>query len=321
MILVTGGTGFIGSYLIKQLLLSGKSIRAIKRHDSIIPAFLQTYSQIEWVEADLLDYFSLLEAFKGVSEVYHCAALVSYLSEDKKKIMKVNVEGTIHIVNLCLDCKVKLIYVSSVAALGDNEKGRDINEKSYWVWNKHKSRYSISKYEAEREVWRGIAEGLSAIIVNPSVVIGVSNGKSESGRIFELLEKGLNFYPCGSAGFVNVNDVATIMVELMSRPDALGNAYILNERNISYKELFTRYSILTGNPPPKYRIDKSLMGFAWRIVSLFRAFGIKRFGLTKEVALASIKKNTYSNQKIIKTLNYSFKPLEKSLEEIHSSLQ
>src|SRR5690606_23404731 len=153
-------------------------------------------------------------------------------------------------------------------ALGENEKGSNIDEKSYWIWSKHASRYSISKFEAEREVWRGIAEGLSAVIVNPSVVIGVSNGKSESGRIFELLEKGLNFYPSGSAGFVDVNDVATIMVELMSRTDIVGKGFILNGRNISYKELFTKYSALTGNPPPKYRVSYGLMGIAWRIVSL-----------------------------------------------------
>ncbi|HLT42202.1 MAG TPA: NAD-dependent epimerase/dehydratase family protein [Sphingobacteriaceae bacterium] len=321
MILVTGGTGFIGSYLIKQLLSSGKSIRAIKRRDSIVPKILQSNSQIEWVEADLLDYFSLQEAFKGVSEVYHCAALVSYRPDDKKRIMQVNVEGTTHIVNLCLDCQAKLVYVSSVAALGENEKGRDIDEKSYWIWSKHTSRYSISKFEAEREVWRGIAEGLLAVIVNPSVVIGVSNGKSESGRIFELLEKGLNLYPSGSAGFVDVNDVATIMVELMSRTDALGKGFILNGRNISYKELFTKYSVLSGNPPPKYRVSYGLMGIAWRIVSLLRGLGIKRFGLTKEIALASLKKSTYSNKKISDALNYSFKPLEESLEEIHASLQ
>lgn len=321
MILITGGTGFIGSYLIKQLLSSGKSIRSIKRHDSIIPEFLKNKSQIEWVEADLLDYFSLLEAFEGVSEVYHCAALVSYFSEDKKRIMKVNVEGTTNIVNLCLDYKVKLVYVSSVAALGDSEKGKAINEKTYWMWNKQKSNYSISKYEAEREVWRGIAEGLNAVIVNPTIVIGASNGKSESGKIFELLEKGLRFYPPGGVGFVNVKDVAIIIVELMSRPDTLGKAFILNERNISYKELFIKYSSLTGNRPPKYAVNKGLMEIAWRIVSAFRTIGIKRFGLSKEVAQASMKKNSYSNQKIIETLNYSFIPLEKSLEEIHSSLQ
>lgn len=321
MILITGGTGFIGSYLIKQLLSSGKPIRAIKRVHSIIPDFLKDNSQIEWVNADLLDYFALEEAFQGVSEVYHCAAIVSYASEDKRQLMKVNIEGTTHIVNLCLDKQVKLVYVSSVAALGDDVKGKPVTENTPWVWSKDKSNYSTSKYEAEREVWRGIAEGLKAVIVNPSVVIGVSHGRSESTRIFELLEKGLNFYPSGSVGFVNVEDVAEIMMQLMVRSDTFGNAYILNESNISYKELFLKYASLTGKPAPKHAAYKGLMGIAWRMATVLRAFGIKRFGLTKEIAQASVKKNPYSNQKIVETLNYSFKPLDQSLEEIHASLQ
>lgn len=321
MILITGGTGFIGSYLIKQLLSSEKPIRAIKRVHSIIPDFLKDNSQIEWVDADVLDYFALEEAFKDVSEVYHCAAMVSYASEDKKQLMKVNVEGTTHIVNLCLDKQVKLVYVSSVAALGSNVKGKPVTENTPWVWSKHKSNYSISKYEGEREVWRGIAEGLRAVIVNPSVVIGVSHGRSESNKIFELLEKGINFYPPGSAGFINVEDVAKIMTQLMARSDVFGDAYLLNESNISYKDLFLKYAFLTGKPAPKHVADKGLMGIAWRIATVLRAFGIKRFGLTKEIAQASVKKNLYSNQKIVETLNYSFKPLDESLEEIHSSLQ
>lgn len=322
MILITGGTGFIGSYLIKQLLsITEKPIRSIKRVDSIIPDFLTNNSQIEWVDADLLDYFALEEAFEGISEVYHCAALVSYASEDKKQLMKVNVGGTTHIVNLCQDKQVKLVYVSSVAALGNNVKGKVITEDTKWEWSKHKSNYSISKYEAEREVWRGIAEGLQAVIVNPSVVIGVSHGRSESNKIFELLEKGLNFYPPGSTGFVNVEDVAKIMTHLMSRPDVFGNAFILNESNVSYKELFLKYASFTGKRARKHVANKGLMETAWRLAALLKAFGIKRIGLTKEIAKASIKKNSYSNQKITATLNYSFKPLDKSLEEIHSSLK
>jgi nucleoside-diphosphate-sugar epimerase len=321
VILITGGTGFIGSYLIKQLLSSEKRIRSIKRSTSTIPDFLKNYSQIEWVEADVLDYFALEDAFEGVGEVYHCAAMVSYASEDKKQLMKVNVEGTTHIVNLCLEKQVKLVYVSSVAALGNNLKGKAITEKDYWEWDRHKSNYSISKYEAEREVWRGIAEGLQAVIVNPSVVIGVSHGRSESSKIFKLLEKGLNFYPSGSLGFVNVEDVVKIMIQLMAKPDAYGNAYLLNESNISYKELFLKYALLSGKPAPKYVANKSLMGIAWRLVAILKAFGIKRFELTKEIAQASVRKNSYSNKKIVETLSYSFKSLDQSLEEIHCSLQ
>lgn len=320
MILITGGTGFIGSYLIKQLLASGKSVRATKRQGSIIPEDLKDNPKIEWVEADLLDYFSLKNAFNGVTEVYHCAALVSYAPEDKNKISKINIEGTTYIVNLCQDFQVRLLYVSSVAALGDNEKNKLITEKTHWVWNKSKSNYSISKYEAEREVWRGIAEGLDAVIVNPSIIIGPSNGKSESGRIFELLEKDLIIYPKGSAGFIDVEDVVNLMITLMERVDISGESFILNATNISYQELFAKYSKIIGKKAPKYKADKVLMGLAWRGVTILKLFGIRRFALTKEIALASLKKNIYSNQKIVDTLGYSFKTLDKSLEEIHSSL-
>lgn len=321
VILITGGTGFIGSYLIKHLLSSEKSIRSIKRSNSIIPDFLKNHSQIEWVDADVVDYFALEDAFEGVSEVYHCAAMVSYATEDKKQLMKVNVEGTTHIVNLCLEKQVKLLYVSSVAALGDNLNGKEVTEKNHWEWDRRKNNYSISKYEAEREVWRGIAEGLQAIIVNPSVVIGVSHGRSESSKIFKLLEKGLNFYPSGSLGFVNVEDVVKIMIQLMARPDAYGNAYLLNESNISYKELFLKYALLSGKPAPKHVANKSTMEIAWRLAAILKAFGIKHFELTREIAQASIRKHSYSNKKIVETLNYSFKSLDQSLEEIHSSLQ
>jgi nucleoside-diphosphate-sugar epimerase len=321
VILITGGTGFIGSYLIKQLLAYGKSVRAIKRHHSIIPKNLKNNSKIEWVDADLSDYFSLQDAFNGVNEVYHCAALVSYDPKDKKQLFKTNVEGTTHIVNLCQDYQVRLIYVSSVAALGNNEKNKVITERTHWVWSKTKSSYSISKYEAEREVWRGIAEGLNAVIVNPSIVIGPSNGKSESGRIFKLLEKGLNFYPTGSAGFVDVEDVVKIMIALMEKVDITESSFILNATNVSYHELFSKYALISGKKPPKYRANQRLMGLAWRFVAICNLLGIKHFGLTKEIALASVKKNAYSNQKIIELLDYSFKPLEKSLEDIHSSMQ
>src|SRR5690554_7446074 len=149
--------------------------------------------------------------------------MVSFNPTDRKELMDVNVKGTTHIVNLCLEKKARLVFLSSVAALGEGKDTKFIDEKSKWEWHPKLSGYSISKFEAEREVWRGIAEGLDAVIVNPSVVIGVSHGRSESIRIFEQLEKDLNFFPSGSLGFVNVKDVAKIMTQLMASPNAFGN--------------------------------------------------------------------------------------------------
>ncbi|ULT28722.1 NAD-dependent epimerase/dehydratase family protein [Sphingobacterium sp. E70] len=172
MILITGGTGFLGSTLIKQLIDQGIDVIATKRAQSIIPTSLLSSSLIQWVDADINDYFELEDALEGVTKVYHCAALVSYQKKDAKSHFKVNVEGTANIVNLCLEKNIRLLHVSSIAALGTNKDNLPVSEKDHWEHSPTTSNYSLSKYQAEMEVWRGITEGLNAVIVNPSVILG-----------------------------------------------------------------------------------------------------------------------------------------------------
>lgn len=293
----------------------GKSVLAIKRKDSLIPEKLQYKSNLFWFDADITDYFSLADVFQNVSQVYHCAGMVSFDPADREKLMKVNVEGTTHIVNLCLDKKARLIYVSSVAALGDGKDSRFINEKSKWEWNPKQSAYSISKFEAEREVWRGIAEGLDAVIVNPTVVIGAEDNANAS-QLFSLIEKGLKYYPTGSTGFVDVEDLASIMIRLMNSPEIKETNFLINNVNLSYQELFTKYATIIKKNPPSIPTSRYLLAFAWRAQKLLSLLGLSKSKLTKDVARSSVKKNVYSNEKITKTLNYVFKPLDLSLEEI-----
>ncbi len=316
MILVTGGTGFIGATLIEQLLAAGHSVRAIKREFSNIPISLKNNSQLTWMEADLYNFFTLKDAFVGITKVYHCAALVSYDPKDQKVVMKTNAEGTAHIVNLCLENNVRLIHLSSVAALGEADNDEPISEKTGWEWNKKKSGYSISKYEAEREVWRGMAEGLDAVIVNPSVVIGAPRNNPKSGRIFKLIDKGLKFYPPGSIGIVDVEDVAKIMIMLMERTDISNENFILSAENVTYKALFAEYSALCGRNTPAIPAKKWLLSIAWRLHRLKSAIGLHNSGLTKEIARASLKRNKYTNDKIVKTLTFSFIPIKQSLAKI-----
>src|SRR6185295_8650851 len=174
LILVTGGTGFLGMQLLRELVKRGEKVRAIKRSGSTSFLEEEFTRQIEWVEGDVLHIPALEEAMSDCEKVYHCAAVVSFLPKDHERIMKVNVEGTANVVNVALEKKIKkLVHVSSVAAIGSSRNDEVVNEST--EWESGNSNYALSKFLGEREVWRGIAEGLNAVIVNPSLIIGAGN--------------------------------------------------------------------------------------------------------------------------------------------------
>lgn len=320
MILVTGATGFVGSELVKQLLEANFHVRALKRAESKIPQILKDRSGIEWVEADLLNYFSLLEAFEGVTNVYHCAAYISFEPKDKKLLHKINVEGTINVVNLCLEKNVeKLVHVSSVAALGESKSGQLITEKDQWEFTGTQHGYSISKHESEMEVWRGIAEGLNAVIVNPSLIIGKNAGPGGSGQIFETVRKGLRFYPSGTVGLVDVEDVAKCMIELM-QSEITEHQFLINAENWTYKDLFGEISTQYGLKRPTIEAKRWMVSIAWRVAQFASLITGKRYGLTKHTAHSSLKEHLYSNQKIKQATGINFKPIKKTIKEICQSL-
>src|ERR1700761_4315897 len=191
MILVTGATGFLGSEVAKQLAAQGNVVRCTKRAKSTIPAFLSPYQKnIEWVEADLLDIFALENALEGITQVYNCAAWVSLKQSDKEPMIYTNVTGTANLVNLCAKNNIRVVHVSSVAAVGDAKPGELITENHHLDQAIETDGYAISKLESEMEIWRGIAEGLDAVIVNPSIIIGPHAGINGSGALFEIVRKG-----------------------------------------------------------------------------------------------------------------------------------
>lgn len=317
MILVTGATGFLGSELVRQLHLQGKKVKALKRATSAIPQILKGITGIEWADADMLDYFSLEKAFEGISRVYHCAATISFQPADKKKMLRVNEEGTAHIVDLCLEKGIdKLVHVSSVAALGEAKPNEQVTEKTFWEFDGRQGGYSISKYESEMEVWRGIAEGLCAVIVNPSVIIGKNAGTSGSGQIFEMVRKGLRFYTDGTCGMVAVEDVARAMIMLMDS-DIHSERFILNAENLPLREVFEETAKAYNVQAPSIRVGRWMMGIGWRLTALISAISGREFGLTKETARSSRKKTDFSSEKFLKLFpDFRFKPVRESIREI-----
>ena len=166
---------------------NGQSVRALKRTHSklsVVKRIFAYYNEeklfntINWVEGDILDVISLKEIIQDCEKVIHCAAIVSFNRSDYNLMMKNNIEGTANIVNTCLEANVKkLAYVSSIATLGSKFSTIEKTEESYFESGKGNTQYALSKYLAEQEVWRGIQEGLPAVIVNPSVILGLATGQ------------------------------------------------------------------------------------------------------------------------------------------------
>ena len=224
MILVTGGTGLLGSHLLFQLTNESNSIKAIfrneKKIDLVQRLFLfydsingqSRFDSIQWINCDVLDSVTLHEVMEGCDFVYHCAAIVSFDKDDFFKMMKINREGTSNVVNSCLELGVKkLCYVSSTAAIGNGENDPIVTEETKWKQSPTTSGYSIAKYSAEKEVWRGVEEGLDVVIINPCVIIGAGDWKESSLTMFATVDNGLRFYTSGANAFVDSRDVALAM--------------------------------------------------------------------------------------------------------------
>lgn len=320
MILVTGATGFLGTELVRQLAETGLPVRCTRRNQSVIPQALLKYSNlIEWVEADICDIFALETAMQGVTQVYHCAAWVSFKQADKEPMINTNVTGTANVVNACIDAGARLLHVSSIAALGTAKTGELITEKHFIEETPVNNIYAISKLESEMEVWRGIAEGLDAVVVNPSLIIGAGAGTEGSGALFETVRKGLSFYTGGSVGLVDVADVAACMIALMNS-DITAERYIINAENWYYKDLFNTVADKFNVQKPTRQAKPWMLELAWRGASLISSITGKSPAIDKISAQSASLVQNYDNAKIKKAIGFEFKPIDRTIDEVVSAL-
>ena len=325
MILVTGGTGLVGSHLLYDLVKRGLPVRALRRKESNVNEVKKIFSyysedseslfsRIEWAEGDLMDVFSLAEAMKGITDVYHCAAIVSIDSGDGEKMIRNNVTGTTNMVNMALENKIrKFCHVSSVAALGI-ESGKDITEETAWNNDSNFSAYAISKYLSENEVWRGTQEGLNAVIVNPTIVIGPGNLNRSSGLLFKAAQKGLRWYSSGGMGYVDVRDVVKAMILLMDS-DLKNEKFILTSENLPFKDFFELVYNSIGKKIPNKKAGKFILELVWRADKLKSIFTGSAHIFTKEVARYASIQLAYSNSKVKNKINFRFTPVSKAVSD------
>lgn len=315
MIFVTGGTGFLGKHLLRALVLQNEPIRALKRLKRKTETEAFSHGTIEWVDGDILDIPSLEEHMHGCSEIYHCAGMVSFQPRHRAALMKVNAEGTANVVNVALEKNIrKMVYVSSVAAIGRPLQETNVTESTEWDENGIHSNYGISKYLAEREVWRGIAEGLNAVIVNPTVIVGDGSWQEGTPRFFLNGWRGMPAYPTGGSGFVAAKDVAELMIRLMKN-DIQHERFILNAEDWSYQKFLFTIADLLGKKRPYIKVLPWMTAFIWRLEAMRALFMKDSPLITRETARITTRSYHFNASKIKAATGFQFTPLITCMEE------
>jgi len=328
MILVTGGTGLVGSHLLLELTKAGKKTRAIYRSSNKLAGVKKVFTYylpeteaeflfntIEWIQADITDIPSLDIAFAEITSVYHCAALISFNSKNANKMRSINIEGTANVVNTCLKYKVeKLCYVSSIATLDLAIGEKEIHENFTWYPEKDHNDYAISKHGGETEVWRGTQEGLPAIIVNPGVIIGPGFWSHGSGKIFSRVHNGLNYYFPKITGFVGVQDVAKAMFTLMDSA-IVNEQFLLVSENRSFKDILEVVAKSFQKKAPEKKLKPWMIYTGWIYQSISsRLWGAKKI-LSRSDAKSLFEETFYSSEKIKSAINFKFMPIDKVIKE------
>jgi dihydroflavonol-4-reductase len=322
---ITGATGLIGSHLTYALLKKKCKVLALttqlKHIDKLEQVFsyynddFKLYSEYLTVAVgDVLDVWQLEEQFKDIDIVYHCAAVVSFLEKDKAKLVKINGEGTANVVNAALVNNVKqFCHISSVATLNNPDFKTNIDELVHWKSTPEQSQYAISKYMAEREVWRGIEEGLNATIINPSIVLGPIDGMQSSAQLLKAAKKGLKFYTNGSSGFVDVRDVVDKALLLVERQHIAEN-FVLNGFNMNYKTLFTALNDVYGHQPPTFAVPKWLLKLIAPFTGLFNAMNASIPIVNKAYIATAYDNVSFNANKTERTLSTKFRNPEETFK-------
>lgn len=323
MILVTGGTGILGARLLFDLVSKNKTVSAIKRPSSDLKSVqsvfqfygdhdLTLFHQIDWINADVNDLLSLIDAFQNIDTVYHCAAVVSFHYSDLDLMTQVNVEGTKNVVNACLETEVKtLCHVSSTAAITLNKENIGI-ESTPWKLQPTTSGYAITKYNAELEVWRGQEEGLQVVVVNPCMILGAGPIDKSSSGLFATGKKGMSFYTKGSNAYVDVRDVSKVMIHLVDH-EIFGKRFLVIGENYTFKRFFTELCSVFNSKTPQTEARPWMISLIKNIHQLRYLLTGKKPLITKETCRSANKISVFKKDQLEKVYPKPFIPVQSSL--------
>ena len=321
-VLVTGATGFVGSVLTRQLVEDGVDVRIFRRDTSSLDLLGKYAERVEHAVGNLTHARSLYDAMQGVDRVYHVAAKVSFAPGEQEALRRVNADGTANVVNAALEIGVdRLVHTSSMAALGrPADPDGLIDETTTWQGAPHRSAYARSKRRAELEVHRGIAEGLDATIVNPSLIFGVGGPDTNTRRIVDAVRSGWLFaVPPGGTNVVDVRDVAAGLRAAMTRGE-LGRRYFLGSENLTWEAFAGTLAEAFDVVSPRQTVPSWLLTVTGTLAEGVAALTRTQPFLTRSTARTASRTYRYDNSRARTELGCTFRPFEETARHIAETL-
>lgn len=325
IIAVTGATGMVGSHVVAALLTAGHRPVLLMRSSSRLDTLKRTLglfgleSELDTLEirrTALNNPLTLSEALEGVDVLCNCAAVVDFDPQHDIDLIRINTEIAGHAVNSCLALGIRLIHVSSVATLGPAAPGETfITENCMLTSTDGRSAYSVSKFYAENEVWRGIAQGLEAVIVNPSIILGEGDWETGSSRIIAF-GVGNHFYTTGVKGYVDVRDVARAIVLLIPAAGALGKRFILSAANLSFLELFTAINEAAGKHPPGIKTGEGLLRIASFADAIIHRLTGRERGISSETINNAVDSSFYDGERVTRFIDFAYTPIGETIRRV-----
>ncbi len=321
--LVTGATGFVGSVVTRQLVTAGTDVRILRRSHSKLDLLGEISGHVEHVVGDVRDPESLAVAMRGVAHVYHTAAtVVMGPTRVLGRLRLTNVHGTACVVNAALAAGVqRMVHTSSIAALGQAPNPDSVRtEGTPWQGSRLNTPYAISKHEAELEIHRGIAEGLDAVMVNPSVIFGPGRPGENTMRLAELVQSGwVRKAPVGGSNVVDVEDVAAGHIRAMTH-GTCGHRYILGSENLSWRDIFGTLARALGVAEPQSGLRPWLALAVATAAEGWAALARKPANMTRVLARNLAQRYRYSNEKAVRELGCSFRPFEETAQRMATAI-
>ena len=314
-IVVIGGSGLIGSYIVRKCIAQGHEVLATNFHPMEAGYLNYIAPSATWKTLDIMNIFDLEDCFQGQDIVINTAAKVTFNPKSKKEAIRLAIEGTANIVEAASASGIqKLIHISSVAALGRKKMENHIDESSIFSHSEYDTMYGLSKFLAEQEIWRGYHEGLPATILNPAMVVGAGPWGQSSTKIITAIAGGLSRFPSGSNGFVDVRDVADAVIGALN-PGTDGERFIISGDNMPYERFFKLISQGLGLKTNWKALTPTAASLAWRWEKIKSSFTGADPVITRDQVKSMMTKSIYQNEKSVRILGLNYRNIQHSIQE------